>query len=137
MVRAGLFVSIVSAAALYATTAAADIRIGVAGPMTGAYAWFGEQYQRGTGLAVEDLNAGGGVLGQQVQLITADDFCDPEQAVAAAQKLVSDGVAFVAGHWCSHAAIPASKIYEEAAILNIVPGAIRSGSSMPCTCGRA
>ena len=68
-----------------------------------------------------DLNAAGGVLGQQVELITVDDFCDPEQAVALARKLVSDGVVFVAGHFCSGASIPASEIYEEAEILMISP----------------
>ena len=85
-------------AALCATTAQAEIRIGVAGPMTGLNAWFGEQYQRGAELAVEDLNAKGGVLGQSVELIVGDDFCDADQAVALARKLVSDGVVFVAGH---------------------------------------
>jgi branched-chain amino acid transport system substrate-binding protein len=48
----------------------ADILIGVAGPLTGKNAWFGEQMERGAGLAVTT----GGVLGQQVQLITADHF---------------------------------------------------------------
>ena len=143
MILRGWFaIAIVWAAAVWATTAVAEILIGVAGPMTGAYAWFGEQYQRGTELAVEDLNAAGGVLGQQVGLITADDFCDPAQAVAAAQKLVSDGVAFVAGHWCSHSAIPASEIYEAAEILMIAPGAISSkltdegGPNVFRVCGR-
>jgi branched-chain amino acid transport system substrate-binding protein len=143
MLRSGLFVvSVISIAANYAPAADAEILIGVAGPMTGTYAWFGEQYQRGTGLAVEELNATGGVLGQQVRLITADDFCDPEQAVAAAQKLVSDGVAFVAGHWCSHSAIPASEVYEAAEILMIAPGAISSkltdegGPNVFRVCGR-
>jgi branched-chain amino acid transport system substrate-binding protein len=143
MVRAGwLVVSVILAAALGAQVAEAEIRIGVAGPMTGAYAWFGEQYQRGTELAVEDLNATGGVLGQQVRLIVADDFCDPDQAVAAAQKLVSDGVVFVAGHWCSHSAIPGSKVYEEAKILMIAPGAISAkltdegGPNVFRVCGR-
>jgi branched-chain amino acid transport system substrate-binding protein len=70
---------------------------------------------------VADINASGGVLGQQVQLITVDDFCDPEQAVAAARKLVSDGVIFVAGHYCSGSSIPASAIYEAAGILMISP----------------
>jgi branched-chain amino acid transport system substrate-binding protein len=56
-----------------------------------------------------------------VQLITADDFCDPEQAVAAARKLVSDGVIFVVGHYCSGASIPASEIYEAAGVLQISP----------------
>jgi branched-chain amino acid transport system substrate-binding protein len=142
MVRRGLLLVSVVVAVHWAPAAEADIRIAVAGPMTGAYAWFGEQYQRGTGLAVEDLNAAGGVLGQQVQLITADDFCDPEQAVAAAQKLVSDGVVFVAGHWCSHSAIPASKVYEQAGILMIAPGAISAkltdegGPNVFRVCGR-
>ena len=71
--------------------ARAEILIGVAGPMTGKLAWIGEQMQRGAEMAVADINAAGGVLGQQVRLIAADDFCDPEQAVAAAQKLVRDG----------------------------------------------
>ena len=66
--------------------------------MTGTNAWYGEQMQRGAERAVADINAAGGVLGQQVRLITADDFCDPEQAVAAARKLVGEGVIFVVGH---------------------------------------
>jgi branched-chain amino acid transport system substrate-binding protein len=114
----GLFaVSIVSAA-----TPHAEIRIGVAGPMTGIYAWAGERYQRGAELAVENLNAKGGVLGQRVELIVGDDFCDADQAVALARKLVSDGVVFLTGHWCSHASIPASKVYQQAGVLMMTPG---------------
>ena len=56
------------------------------GPDHGQNGWIGEQMERGAALDVADLNAAGGVLGQQVQLITADDFCDPEQAVAAARS---------------------------------------------------
>jgi branched-chain amino acid transport system substrate-binding protein len=66
----------------------AEVLIGVAGPMTGKDAWFGERMQLGAELAVADINAAGGLLGQQLRLIAADDFCDPKQAVAAAQKLV-------------------------------------------------
>jgi branched-chain amino acid transport system substrate-binding protein len=116
-----LVVTVILIAALHATGGRAAILIGVAGPMTGKDAWFGEQLQRGAQLAVADINAGGGVLGQQVRLISADDFCDPEQAVAAAQKLVSEGVIFVVGHFCSHASIPASKVYEAAGVLMISP----------------
>ena len=143
MVRAGLLVvGVIVIAALCATTAEADIRIAVAGDMTGANAWFGEQYQRGTELAVADLNARGGVLGQQVELIVGDDACDAEQAVALARKLVSDHVVFVAGHFCSHASIPASKIYEEAKILMIAPSSVNSrltdegGPNVFRVCGR-
>ena len=124
------------------STAEAEIRIAVAGDMTGANAWFGEQYQRGTELAVADLNANGGVLGQSVELIVGDDACDPDQAVALAHKLVSDGVVFVAGHFCSHASIPASKIYEEADVLMIAPNSVNSrltdegGPNVFRVCGR-
>ena len=117
-----LAISIATAVAAAAPEAAAEIRIATVAPMTGDYAWAGERYQRGAGLAVADLNARGGVLGQQVELIVGDDFCEAEQAVAVARKLASDGVVFVAGHWCSHASIAASAIYEEAGILEIAPG---------------
>jgi branched-chain amino acid transport system substrate-binding protein len=123
MVRIGLLVaSVISAAAFWAPEADADIRIGVAGPMTGSQSWFGEQYERGARMAADDLNAKGGVLGQQIEVVVGDDFCDPDQAVAAANKLAGDGVVFVVGHWCSHSSIAASTVYEEARILMITPG---------------
>jgi branched-chain amino acid transport system substrate-binding protein len=120
VVRRGLLiVGVISIAMLCGTPARAEILIGVAGPMTGKNAWFSEQIERGAVLAVADLNAKGGVLGEQVQLITVDDFCDPEQAVAAANKLVSEGVIFVVGHYCSHASIPASEVYQTAGVIMI------------------
>ena len=112
----------------------ADVLIGMAGPITGKEAWLGEQFQRGAELAVADLNAAGGVLGQKVQLITVDDFCDPEQAVSAARKLVGDGAIFVVGHMCSGASIPASEIYEAAGVLMISP---YSSNPMLTELGRA
>jgi branched-chain amino acid transport system substrate-binding protein len=102
--------------------ARAEVLIGVAGAMTGSQAWFGEQFERGAGMAAADLNAKRGVLGHKVEVLVADDFCDPDQAVAAANKLVSEGVVFVVGHWCSHSSIPASKVYEKAEVLMISPG---------------
>ena len=58
---------------------------GVAGPMTGKNAWFGEQMERGAALAVADINAAGGVLGQQLQLITVED------GIAAFERYVAAG----------------------------------------------
>jgi branched-chain amino acid transport system substrate-binding protein len=106
-----------------ASLAHAEILIGMAGPLTGPNAWIGEQTERGVTLAVADLNAAGGVLGQQVEVVTADDYCEGEQAIAAANKLVAVGVAFVAGHPCSGAAIPTSEVYAAAGTLMISNGA--------------
>jgi branched-chain amino acid transport system substrate-binding protein len=97
----------------------AKILIGMPGPMTGGMAWFGEQMEQGTAMKIAELNAAAGVLGQPVELLVVDDYCDPEQAIAAARKLVEARVAAVIGHACSGAAIAASKIYEEAGLLLI------------------
>jgi branched-chain amino acid transport system substrate-binding protein len=122
MVRGRLLLAaLISMVALTAIAARAEILIGMAGPLTGKDASTGEQLQRGAELAVADINAAGGVLGQQVRLITADDFCDPEQAVAAAKKLVSDGVIAAFGHFCSHSSIPASAIYQASGVLMVGP----------------
>ena len=111
----------VAAVVLTAVPAVAQIKIGSAGPMTGQYAAFGEQLKRGAQMAVEDINASGGVNGQKLELVIGDDACDPKQATAVANKMVSDKVAFVAGHFCSGSSIPASDIYREGKILQITP----------------
>ncbi|MDF2810804.1 MAG: branched-chain amino acid transporter substrate-binding protein [Microvirga sp.] len=101
--------------------AGAEILIGMAGALTGPNAYQGEQQQQGVEMAVADLNAGGGVLGQQLRLISVDDACDSGQAVAAAHRLVAAKVMFVVGHQCSGASIPAAGIYERAGIIQMTP----------------
>jgi branched-chain amino acid transport system substrate-binding protein len=103
------------------TVASADITIAVAGPMTGGLAAFGEQLRRGAEMAVQDINAAGGVNGEKLVLEVGDDACDPKQAVQVANDLVQKGVAFVAGHFCSGSSIPASEVYIEEGILQISP----------------
>jgi branched-chain amino acid transport system substrate-binding protein len=126
--------AVVVFAAAFGAPARGDILIGMAGPITGQNAWYGEQMERGAAQAVADLNAAGGVLGQQVELIMADDFCDPKQAVAAARKLISDRAILVVGHFCSGASIPASEIYAGAGVLMISPA---STNPMLTELGRA
>jgi len=103
--------------------ARAEVLIGDPGPLTGPISWVGEQAAVGIQLAVADLNAKGGVLGEQIRVISVDDACDPEQAVAAATKLISDGVTFVVGHICSGSAIPTAPLYEAAGVIVISPSA--------------
>jgi branched-chain amino acid transport system substrate-binding protein len=99
----------------------AEVPIGLATPLTGHMAWAGASNQVGAESAVADLNAKGGVLGDRIELIVADDACAPDQAVAAAEKLVADGVVLAIGHHCSIASIPASSTYAEAGVLMISP----------------
>jgi branched-chain amino acid transport system substrate-binding protein len=98
------------------------IKIGVAAPMTGSEAAFGEQFRRGAEKAVADINAAGGVNGKKLELVVGDDACDPKQAVSVANDMASKGVVFVAGHYCSSSSIPASDVYAENGIVQISPG---------------
>jgi len=111
----------VAAIALAATPAFAQIKMATVGPMTGANAAFGEQMKHGAEMAVADINAAGGVNGQKIVLQIGDDACDPKQATAVANKMVSDKVIVVIGHYCSGSSIPASDIYKEGKILQITP----------------
>ena len=128
--------------ALAAGPARADITIALNGPMTGSNAAFGEQMKRGAELAVADLNAKGGVLGQKLVLAVGDDACDPKQAVAVANQAVSRKAAVVFGHFCSGSSIPASDVYNESGLLQISPASTATAFTdrgLPFvfrTCGR-
>lgn len=128
---------------LMAGPAWADIKIGVAGPMTGQYASFGEQMKIGAEQAVADINEAGGVNGEKLSLFVGDDACDPKQAVAVANKAASEGVVFMAGHYCSGSSIPASAVYSEEGIVQISPASTnpdftdkRPGPGIYRVCGR-
>ena len=119
-----LLLSGVAAGALSLGSAAAwaDIVVATVGPMTGQYASFGAQMRVGAEMAVKDLNAAGGVLGEEVVLEVGDDACDPKQAVAVANQLAAKGVVYVAGHFCSGSSIPASAVYSEEGVIQVSPG---------------
>jgi branched-chain amino acid transport system substrate-binding protein len=122
--------------------AAAQIKLGVAGPMTGGSAAFGAQLKNGVEQAVNDINAAGGILGQKIQVFVGDDRADPKEGVSVANKFVGDGVKFVIGHFNSGVTIPSSQVFEENGILEITPAATnpkvteRNMWNIFRTCGR-
>jgi branched-chain amino acid transport system substrate-binding protein len=121
LILRNLFSLAVSLLLVATIAASADMKIGIAGPLSGSALSVGEQQETGGNRAVNDLNKDGGVLGETVEVVSVDDACDPDQAMAAANKLVSEGVVFVLGHVCSGASIAASKIYQDAGIIMISP----------------
>lgn len=121
------FPAILAAAAFLASTsqAAPTLKIGVAGPLTGDQAAFGEMLRFGATLAVEEWNAKGGVsLGgkkMKVDILWGDDRHDPKEGVAIAHRFVNSGVAGVVGHFNSSVSIPTSTVYAEADVVQITP----------------
>jgi branched-chain amino acid transport system substrate-binding protein len=105
-------------------TAAAPFKIGLAAPFTGDYATYGASHEGGAKIAVEELNAAGGVNGGQVSTELGDDLGDPKQAVLVAQKFIDDtSIVFVNGHMFSGATIAAGVKYESAGLTMISPSA--------------
>ena len=74
------------------------IPIGFVAQLTGHQAELGVQERNGTMLAVEQLNAAGGIDGRKIELLIRDDLGTPENALAAAGELVEAGVVAIIGH---------------------------------------
>ena len=73
------------------------IVIGVISPNTGALAAYGNGIVTGVDLAVEQINAAGGILGRQVEVIKTDDQSDPTECLNAFNSLVAQGVGLIIG----------------------------------------
>jgi len=115
--------AIAAAVVVGAGSASAQIKLGVAGPMTGGSAAFGAQLKQGVEQAVEDINAAGGILGQKLTISIGDDRADPKEGVSVANKMLGDGVKFIVGHFNSGVTMPASDVYQENGMLMITPSA--------------
>ncbi len=113
----------VAASLASAGGAMAQLKIGVAGPLTGPNAAFGAQLKNGAEQAAADINAKGGINGQKIELSFGDDVSDPRQGVSVANKFVGDKVQFVLGHFNSGVTMPASEVYAENGLMMVTPSA--------------
>jgi branched-chain amino acid transport system substrate-binding protein len=103
--------------------AAEPVKLGVAGVHSGELAPYGISGLRGVKLALTNINANGGLLGQSIELMVEDDLCKPNEATIVASKLVVDGAHAVIGHICSGATVAALETYREERIIVISPSA--------------
>jgi branched-chain amino acid transport system substrate-binding protein len=110
-----------------AAPAAEVVKIGHVAPLTGGIAHLGKDNENGARLAVEEINAAGGVkVGDKtvkLELVAEDDKADPKEGTLAAQKIVDSGAVAIVGHLNSGTTIPASKIYADAGMTQISPSA--------------
>jgi len=100
------------------------VKIGQVSPISGPSAHLGKDNENAARMAIDELNAKGfAINGQKVtlQLVSEDDGADPKQGTAVAQKLVDAKVNGVVGHLNSGTTVPASKIYNDAGIVQISP----------------
>lgn len=98
------------------------IKIAVAAPMTGDNSEYGLGFYTAAQMKVDEVNAAGGVLGKQVELVQYDDKNSPEEAQTIAQQIASDGdIVGVIGHFASGVCMVAAPIYQENGIIEISP----------------
>lgn len=111
------------------TTGAATIKIGGIGPLTGDYSTYGKSVQQGAQVAVDEINAAGGVNGYNFELLFEDDQADPEKAVNAYAKLMDDGMQVSLGAVTSGACVAVTEEVVKDGLLMLTP----SGSQLECT----
>ncbi|MCS4503084.1 Leucine-, isoleucine-, valine-, threonine-, and alanine-binding protein [wastewater metagenome] len=112
------------------------ITVGVQVPTTGSEATYGVDMKNAIQIAVDEINADGGLLGRQVEILVGDSACDPQQSVNAASKLASADVAGVVGGYCSGATLPTLKTYGDANIPFVITAA-NSTKLIPANPGNA
>lgn len=97
-----------------------SIVFGMVAPMTGDAADYGVQLQTGVQLAIDEINAEGGIGGRKVQFEVCDDKCDPYEASMCAQKMAANKNIFaVIGHVCSSCTLAGGPIYEQAGLVDM------------------
>lgn len=100
------------------------IKIGSIGPLSGPYAVYGGDCKNGIELAVTEINAAGGINGQQIELIAEDDEGQPEKSVSAYKKLVTkDGAKIIIGSLTSGCAIAITPLAQAQKVVQIAPAA--------------
>ena len=94
------------------------ILIGVSGPLTGQYAQYGAQWKKGFDLALDEINASGGINGRPLAYEFEDTQSDPRQTVTVARKFVADErIVVEVGDFSSAASMAASPIYQAAGMV--------------------
>jgi len=105
-----------------ATDTGDTIKVGVYGDLTGQTSSFGQSTINGIRLAVDEINAAGGVNGKKITLISEDDQGRPEQAKTVMSKLINqDKVQAVLGEVASSNSLAAAPVAQEAKIPMITP----------------
>lgn len=100
----------------------APIKIGFIGPLTGDVSAFGTDLLHGVQMALEEVNAAGGIDGRHVELIAEDGRCTGSDAAAATQKLVNiDKVSVIVGGLCSGETLAAAPIAEAGKVVMLSP----------------
>jgi branched-chain amino acid transport system substrate-binding protein len=120
LVKTGLGLAL--SAAMLSAPVMAQVKIGVINSLSGNFAAFGERYKAGMQVALDEINATGGINGQKLEVISQDDRSDAQSALAALESLNKDNVSLIIGSYASGITGPMSKVATRLNIPLIVLG---------------
>ncbi|OZI48891.1 ligand-binding receptor [Bordetella genomosp. 4] len=109
----------------------ADVKIGVINSLSGNFAAFGQRYNTGMQVALEEINAKGGINGEKVELIIQDDRSEAQSALAAVESLNKQQVPLIIGSYASGITGPVSKVATRQKIPLIVLGSADDSITKP------
>lgn len=119
------------AASAFSVPAVAQVKVGVINSLSGNFAAFGNRYNTGMQVALEEINANGGINGQPLELVTQDDRSDAQSALAALESLNKQGVPLVIGSYASGITGPLSKVATRQKLPLIVLGSADDSITKP------
>jgi branched-chain amino acid transport system substrate-binding protein len=94
-------------------------RVGLEAPLSGEQSVLGQGMLKGAQLAAAELNAEGGILGEEVEVVPIDDAADPETGVEAAETAIDEGLDGVVGPYNSGVGIETLPLYLDAGLVPI------------------
>ncbi|HHU94407.1 MAG TPA: amino acid ABC transporter substrate-binding protein [Alcaligenaceae bacterium] len=114
-----------------ATPAVSQIKVGVINSASGAFSAFGQRYQTGMEVALEEINAAGGINGEPLELVVQDDRSEAQSALAAVESMKNQGIPLVIGSYASSITGPMARLLTRHKIPLIVLGSADDSITNP------
>ncbi len=124
-------VSLAVSLALAPGVAAAQVKVGVINSVSGVFSAFGQRYQVGMEVALEEINAKGGINGEKLELVVQDDRSEAASALAAVESLTNQDVALVIGSYASSITGPMARLMTRQKMPLIVLGSADDSITRP------
>lgn len=109
----------------------AQVKIGVVNSLSGPFSAFGQRYKTGMEVALKEINANGGINGQELQLISQDDRSEAQSALAAVESLVNQNVPLIIGSYASSITGPMAQLMTRQKVPLIVLGSADDSITRP------
>lgn len=119
------------AAAGFSMPVFAQVKVGVINSTSGAFSAFGQRYQTGMEVALEEINAAGGINGEMLELVVQDDRSEAQSALAAVESMKNQGIPLVIGSYASSITGPMARLMARQKMPLIVLGSADDSITNP------